>query len=59
MYESILRFSTELATKICLRAEKGEIRDLDVMADEILKDCKETSREILKEYIQHMNESLR
>ena len=59
MYESILRFSTELATKICFRAEKGEIRDLDVMADEILKDCKETSREILKEIIQHMNESLR
>ena len=59
MYESILRFSTELANKICLRAEKGEIRDLDVMADEILNDCKEASRKILREIIQHMNESLR
>ena len=59
MNTSILQFALELAKKICQRAEKGEIRDLDIMAGEILKDCKETSGEILQVIIQHMNESLR
>ena len=59
MNTSILQFAFELAKKICERAEKGEIKDLDIMAEEILADCKETSGEILKVIIQHMNESLR
>lgn len=59
MNTSILQFVIELAKKICQRAEEGEIRDLDVMADEILKDCKKTSGEILQAIIRNMNESLR
>lgn len=59
MYDSILHLAAELAMKICRRAEKGEVCELDVMADEVLKDCKAASREILKVIVQHMNESLR
>ena len=53
---SILQFAYELAEKICVRAENGEIRDLDIMAGEILKDCKETFIRMLREIIQSMNE---
>lgn len=59
MDNSILQLAVGLTEKICERAKNGEIRELDVMADEILKDCRETSREILREIIRHMNEDLR
>ena len=48
-----------MAKKIYQRTENGEIRDLDTMADEVLKDCKETSTEIIRVIIRHMNTSLR
>lgn len=56
---SILQIAIELANKICLRAEEGEIRDLDIMAEEILKDCKGSTKEILQVIIQHMGRELR
>lgn len=59
MYSSILQFAADLAKKTHQRTEKGEIRDLDTMADEVLKDCKETSAEIIQVIIRHMNERMR
>ena len=37
MYNSILQLAAQLTEKICERAESGEIRDLDVMTEEVLK----------------------
>lgn len=59
MYLSILQFAINLAEEIYKRAERGEIRDLDIMADEVLKDCKETANQIIQEIIRHMNEEFR
>ena len=56
MYESILQFAIDLAMKICQRAENGEIRDLDVMAEAVLGDCKEASIQVMGELIRNMNE---
>lgn len=59
MYDSILQFAVDLAKKICQRAENGEIRDLDVMAEAVLGDCKETSIQVMGELIRNMNEGFR
>lgn len=59
MYESILQFAIDLAMKICQRAENGEIRDLDVMAEAVLGDCKEASIQVMGELIRNMNEGFR
>lgn len=59
MNNSILQLAIKLTEKICERAESGEIKDLDIMAGEILKDCKETSTRMLQEIIQSMNEGFR
>ena len=59
MNTSILQIAIELANKICLRAEEGETRDLDIMAEEILNDCKGSTREILQVIIQYMGRELR
>ena len=59
MYESILQFAVDLAMKICQRAENGEIRDLDVMAEAVLGDCKEASIQVMGELIRNMNEGFR
>ena len=59
MYNSILQFAIKLTEKICERTESGEIRDLDIMADEVLRDCRETSAEIISVIIRHLNESIR
>ena len=56
---SILHLALELAKKICERADHGDIRDLDIMAEDILNDCKETSRNILQVMICHMNKEIR
>lgn len=56
---SILHLALELAKKICERADHGDIRDLDIMAEDILNDCKETSRNILQAMICHMNKEIR
>ena len=56
---SIQQLACELAKKICERAEKGEIRDLDIMAEDILNDCKETARSILQVMICHLNKEIR
>lgn len=56
---SILRFAFELAEKINQRVISREIMDIDVMADEILEDCKETSIDILQEIVRQMNEDFR
>ena len=59
MYNSILQLAVKLTEKICERTESGEIRDLDIMADEVLSDCRETSAEIISVIIRHLNESIR
>lgn len=59
MYNSILQLAIKLTEKICERTESGEIRDLDIMADEVLRDCRETSAEIISVIIRHLNESIR
>lgn len=59
MSESILRIATDLVMKICQRAESGEIRDLDIMAESVLNDCKDASIQVIAEIIQHMNEGFR
>ena len=59
MYESILQFAIDLAMKICQRAENGEIRDLDVMAEAVLGDCREASIQVMGELIRNMNEGFR
>ena len=59
MNESILQFALELTKKICQRAQNGEIRDLDIMADEVLGDCKETSIKVMEAIVQDMNEGFR
>lgn len=59
MHNSILQLAVRLTEKICERTEAGEIRDLDIMADEILGDCRETSAEIIRVIIRHLNESIR
>ena len=51
MYNSILQLAINLTEKICERAESGEIRDLDVMSDKVLSDCKETSAKIIQEIL--------
>lgn len=56
---SILQFALNLAEEIYKRAERGEIKDLDVMAEAVLKDCKETANQMIKEIIRHMNEEFR
>ena len=59
MYNSILQLAVSLTEKICERTEAGEIRDLDIMADEILSDCRKTSAEIIRVIIRYLNESIR
>lgn len=59
MHNSILQLAIKLTEKICERTESGEIRDLDIMADEVLRDCRETSAEIISVIIRHLNESIR
>ena len=59
MYNSILQFAIDLTKKICERAESGEIRDLDLMAEAVLSDCKETSILVMSELIREMNERIR
>ena len=59
MYNSILQLAINLTEKICERAESGEIRDLDVMSDKVLSDCKETSAKIIQEIIHSLNECIR
>lgn len=59
MNTSILQIAVNLAMKICLRAEKGEIRDLDFMASEVLGDCKDSAINMLQVITQHMNEGFR
>lgn len=59
MNTSILQFALDLAEKICKRTEEGEIKDLDIMAEAVLADCKETSAKVIREIIRLMNESLR
>jgi hypothetical protein len=49
----------DLAKKICERAEAGELSELDIMADEILEDCKRTSVEMIQVIIAYLNESIR
>ena len=59
MYNSILQLAYGLTEKICKRAEKGEIEDLDVMASSVLEDCKDTSREMIKVIIETLNQEIR
>ena len=59
MSESILRIATDLVMKICQRAESGEIRDLDIMAESVLNDCRDASIQVIEEIIRHMNEGFR
>jgi len=59
MYNSILQLAAQLTEKICERAESGEIRDLDVMTEEVLKDCKEVSAQIIQVIIRSFNEEIR
>ena len=59
MSNIILQFAIDLTKKICERAENGEIRDLDIMAEAVLSDCKETSIQIIRELIRGMNEEFR
>ena len=59
MYNSILQKLEELAKKICERSVSGEITDLDLMAAEVLADCKEVSTEIIELIIETMNRGIR
>ena len=59
MYNSILQLAIKLIEKICERAESGEIRDLDIMAEAVLSDCKETSIHVMEELIRNVNEGFR
>lgn len=59
MNTSILQLAFDLARKICDRAENGEIRDLDILAGDILTDCKAASIEMLQEIIRQMNDGFR
>lgn len=59
MSNIILQFAIDLTKKICERAENGEIRDLDIMAEAVLSDCKETSIQVIRELIRGMNEEFR
>lgn len=59
MNNSILHLAIDLTEKICERTESGEIRDLDIMTEEILKDCKETSVQIVQVIIRTLNEEIR
>ena len=56
---SILQIAIELAKEICERAEKGEIKDLDIMAEAILNDCKSAAVEIIQVILDVMNEDIR
>ena len=38
MSNIILHFAIDLTKKICERAENGEIRDLDIMAEAVLSE---------------------
>lgn len=59
MFNSILQLTFDLAEKIYQRYENGEIRDLDVMAEDIQRDCKGMAAKMLQEIIRHMNEGIR
>ena len=59
MYNSILQLAAQLTEKICDRTESGEIRDLDLMAEEVLKDCKETAIQVVQVIIRSLNEEIR
>lgn len=59
MYNSILQKLEELAKKICERSYFGEITDLDLMAADVLADCKEVSTEIIEVIIETMNREFR
>lgn len=59
MYNSILQLAVSLTEKICERTESGEIRDLDLMAEEVLGDCKETATQIIQILVRSLNEEIR
>ena len=59
MKNSILQLAIMTAEKMCERVESGEIRNLDIMSDKVLSDCKETSAVIIWEFIYRLNVSIR
>ncbi|MBR5740488.1 MAG: ISLre2 family transposase [Firmicutes bacterium] len=59
MYNSILQLALDLAKKIWERAESGEYSELDIMADEVLGDCKRTAADMIQEIITHLNQDIR
>ena len=56
---SILQIALELAKEICERAKKGEIKELDIMAESVLNDCKDAAVEMIEVIIYTMNEDIR
>ena len=59
MYNSILQLAVKLTEKICERTKTGEIQDLDLMAEGVLRDCKETSVQVVQVIIKALNEEIR
>ena len=59
MYNSILQYLQELATIIAEKANYENLQDIDSLAAELEKDCKDVARRMLKEIIEEVNLSIR
>lgn len=59
MKHIIQQITTELVVKILEKVEKGEIKDIDRMASDVLLDCKTAAKEVMEAVVGELNLELR
>lgn len=58
MEHIIQQITVDLASNVLKKAYEGGIRDLDGLADDLLCDCKNAARQMLKTILEHLDEQL-
>ena len=59
MYDSILQYLQELASRIAGKATFENLQDIDSLAADLENDCKDVAKRMLKDIIQELNLSIR
>ena len=59
MYNSILQYLEELARRIEKKATFDNLKDIDRLAADLEKDCKDVARRMLQDIIAYLNQAIR